>query len=181
MYRPSSRNIIDLQPILREDAIKVIEGCRAQKINLIVYCTYRSLDDQARAYRCSRRTAEIEAKITEYNTAGYYVLANALRRVGPQPGVNGLHITHAGPGESFHQYGEAFDAVPVINGKAVWDNPTIYGIYGEICRDVGLEWGGDWQFKDLPHAQIKHGVTNPLAVYTPDEVEASFTITDKGE
>ena len=69
--------------------------------------------------------------------------------------VPGAIITKAKGGESPHNYGLAFDIVPIVNGKAVWhtDNP-IWTALGAIGQSVGLDWGGAWAgFKDRPHFQ----------------------------
>jgi peptidoglycan LD-endopeptidase CwlK len=67
----------------------------------------------------------------------------------------GEKVTNAKPGDSFHNYGLAFDAVAMENGKAIWDvkNP-IWETIGKIGESVGLEWGGRWKFVDMPHFQI---------------------------
>jgi peptidoglycan LD-endopeptidase CwlK len=35
----------------------------------------------------------------------------------------GKKVTNAKAGESWHNFGLAFDVVPLVNGKAVWDSP----------------------------------------------------------
>ena len=63
----------------------------------------------------------------------------------------GKIITNADAGQSWHNYGLAFDIVPVISGKCAWDSPYWQQI-GQAGRDKGLIWGGDFKkFKDYPH------------------------------
>ena len=72
----------------------------------------------------------------------------------------GRKVTNAGPGESIHNYHCAWDFVPLVNGKAVWDDDDLWQRCGAIAREVGAEWGGDWQrFKDKPHCQFTNGLT----------------------
>jgi peptidoglycan L-alanyl-D-glutamate endopeptidase CwlK len=63
-------------------------------------------------------------------------------------------ITYAKGGQSYHNFGLAFDVIVLdANGKANWDieHPSWKRI-GEIGKSVSLVWGGDWKtLKDLPH------------------------------
>ncbi|MBI5058940.1 M15 family metallopeptidase [candidate division KSB1 bacterium] len=71
----------------------------------------------------------------------------------------GLIVTKARAGESFHQYGAALDVVPVINGKAEWNNPALWNQIGETGESCGFEWAGRWpHFKEAPHFQITAGM-----------------------
>ena len=66
----------------------------------------------------------------------------------------GKRVTNAKPGESWHNFGLAFDVVPLLNGKAVWNSP-FWGRIGELGKNVGLLWGGDFtSLKDLPHFEF---------------------------
>lgn len=67
-------------------------------------------------------------------------------------------VTNAKAGESFHNYGVAFDVVFVEGGYSVpeaqWQR---LGLRGE---KLGLEWGGRWvNFVDRPHFEMKLGYT----------------------
>jgi hypothetical protein len=71
-------------------------------------------------------------------------------------------VTVAKGGQSYHNFGLAFDIV-VLNamGKADW-NPKHPGwaAAGELGATLGLEWGGTWKkFKDLPHFQYTGGLS----------------------
>ena len=72
----------------------------------------------------------------------------------------GKVVTNARPGESYHNWRCAVDVVPLVNGKAVWNDNTLWlkiGIIGESC---GLEWAGRWRtFKEYPHFQYTGGLT----------------------
>jgi peptidoglycan L-alanyl-D-glutamate endopeptidase CwlK len=74
-------------------------------------------------------------------------------------------VTKARPGRSFHNYGVAFDAVPLRNGQPVWKpkTPTEHALWqtmGQCGQRVGLEWGGSWKgFRDMPHFQATQGKT----------------------
>lgn len=72
----------------------------------------------------------------------------------------GKKVTNAKGGQSMHNWRVAFDLVPVINGKAVWNDDNLWNRVGEIGESVGLEWGGRWsKFIDKPHLQFTQGLT----------------------
>ncbi|TLY41369.1 MAG: M15 family metallopeptidase [Nitrospirae bacterium] len=71
-------------------------------------------------------------------------------------------VTKAKGGQSYHNFGLAFDIVVLDSlGKADWDtNHPGWKKAGDLGKSVGLEWGGDWKsFKDLPHFQYTGGLT----------------------
>ena len=56
---------------------------------------------------------------------------------------------------SKHIVGKAIDIVPVVNGKLTWNVPVkVWERMGEIGKECGLNWGGDWKEKDYPHFEI---------------------------
>ncbi len=70
----------------------------------------------------------------------------------------GKIVTNARGGESFHNYGVAFDICPVINGKAIFNDISLFNRVGKIGINLGLEWGGEWKkFIDKPHFQYTAG------------------------
>jgi len=69
-------------------------------------------------------------------------------------------VTRAKAGQSWHNYRCALDVVPLVNGKAVWDDQAVWKQVGEIGKSCGLEWAGDWKtFKEYPHFQYTGGLT----------------------
>ena len=76
----------------------------------------------------------------------------------------GKRVTKARPGDSWHNWGRAFDVVPIRNGKLVWGingaDLQLWQRIGKIGQGVGLEWGGSWvKFPDMPHFQDTLGQT----------------------
>lgn len=72
----------------------------------------------------------------------------------------GKIVTKAKGGQSFHNFRVAYDVVPIINGKAIWNNGVLWGKVGAIGKSFGLEWGGDFKsIKDYPHFQYTGGLT----------------------
>jgi peptidoglycan L-alanyl-D-glutamate endopeptidase CwlK len=69
-------------------------------------------------------------------------------------------VTNAKAGQSFHNYGCAFDFVPIVNGKAQWDDLKTFEKCGVIAESIGLEWAGRWsRFKEMAHCQYTGGLT----------------------
>lgn len=69
----------------------------------------------------------------------------------------GKIVTNARGGQSWHNFGLAFDIVVLDSvGKADWDTAHPgWSRAAAIGKSLGLEWGGDWtKFKDLPHFQL---------------------------
>ena len=72
----------------------------------------------------------------------------------------GKKVTNVRGGDSFHNHRCAFDFVPLVNGKAVWDDAKLWARCGALAESVGLEWGGRWTgFVDKPHCQDTGGLT----------------------
>lgn len=73
-------------------------------------------------------------------------------------------VTDAMGGDSYHNWGLAFDAAPVKNGQIDWDDTAAFNRMGELGQQAGLEWGGNWTtyqiaLVDLPHFQYTFGLS----------------------
>jgi len=69
-------------------------------------------------------------------------------------------VTRAKAGQSWHNWRCALDVVPLVNGKAIWDDQALWKQVGAIGKSCGLEWAGDWvTFKEYPHFQYTGGMT----------------------
>lgn len=84
----------------------------------------------------------------------------------------GSIVTNAKGGQSYHNFGLAFDIVLLKdtkgNGKfdsASWETNVDFDGDGKpdwreivtIAKQFGWEWGGDWKFTDMPHFQKTFG------------------------
>lgn len=68
-------------------------------------------------------------------------------------------VTNARPGESYHNYGLAFDVVQISEGVALFDNPN-WELIGSIGIEEGFIWGGNFtSLIDLPHFEIRFNLT----------------------
>lgn len=71
----------------------------------------------------------------------------------------GLVVTKAKGGQSWHNFGMAFDiGIFSGDGKKYFGESEAYAVCGAIGEALGLEWGGSWSgFKDEPHFQYNPG------------------------
>ena len=145
-----------LNPKIRSTASEIMDQFRKEsKAELLIYCTYRTPEEQAVLYRRGRSITQMFAKAAELKEEfGRPDLAEILLRTQPQ---TGQIVTNAGPGQSAHNYGEAFDAVPLLGGKPVWSlADPLYLLYGRLSIAAGLDWAGRWKsFREGPHSQTK--------------------------
>ena len=164
-----------LVPALKERAGELLAVCQARGAIMRPYCTLRSPFDQARLWRQTRSSEEVQAQQAEFRQAGAEFLAFCLESVGPQQGA-GPHVTKALPGFSWHQWGEALDCFWLVDGQAVWSTTSLregingYRIYAEAAEDLGLAAGGLWpRFKDWPHVQLRP--EGPARYYSLEQID----------
>lgn len=155
----ASRDMQDLRSDIRHRAEEFIGLAEDEGIDILIYCTMRSADEQARLYRQHRTYRDILRKADQLRTEGFAMAAATLLAVGPQHGDK--IKTGAAPWQSPHQYGLAFDFVPTANGKLLWDgddprtpeDDKLWARCGELLEQAGLEWGAHFSIVDRPHAQ----------------------------
>jgi peptidoglycan L-alanyl-D-glutamate endopeptidase CwlK len=70
----------------------------------------------------------------------------------------GQIVTQAKPGQSWHNWGLAFDVAPFYAGKPQW-NSRHWDRIGELGKKLGLSWGGTWLRPDRPHFEYHPGLT----------------------
>jgi peptidoglycan L-alanyl-D-glutamate endopeptidase CwlK len=123
----NSRRIEDLDPRVQPICRAHIAACEAESIELLITSTLRDLAAQ-----------------------------DALYRIGRDPGDTRLRVTNAKGGQSWHNFGVAWDVVPLIGGKCVWNDPLLWEKIVAAGESVGAEAGAKWkEFKDQPHFQVK--------------------------
>jgi hypothetical protein len=131
----SERRLQRLHPIVASRGRSMIELCSHAGIAILVTQGLRTWDEQDALYAKGRSAPPIGRK---------YI------------------VTRAKGGQSYHNFGLAFDIVVLDSlGKTDWDatHPG-WKRAAAIGKSVGLEWGGDWvSFKDSPHFQYTNGLT----------------------
>lgn len=90
----------------------------------------------------------------------------------------GRKVTSARGGQSWHNFGRAFDVcIRSFPGdktpKDVWDGPWLR--VGELGESLGLKWGGRWPWpkKDQPHFEYHPGLTLAQALADYQRVAAA--------
>lgn len=127
-----SRNLDDLEPETHAKVEAWLGGCKAFDVDVLVYCTLRTAEEQAALYRIGRETP-------------------------------GKKVTNAAAWQSWHQYGRAVDAVPMLHGKPQWKysvESRLWQVFSEQAAMAGLEWAGLWKgFVEFVHVQNPGGMT----------------------
>lgn len=80
---------------------------------------------------------------------------DVLYAVGRTTKLTSPRLTNAKGGESFHNYGVAFDCCFLTDASITYEGP--WEIYAEEGKKLGLEWGGDFPVVDKPHMQLTLG------------------------
>lgn len=133
----SSRRLEDLTPRMTELARNFLVGCKEAGVDILIYCTYRSLLAQAKIYSQGRSNESIQAHANQLREKGWTACGDILASVRT---TRGPRITYAGPGESAHQFGYAFDYVPTLGGKPQWDDHAkLWNIAEGVAKEVGLQ------------------------------------------
>jgi peptidoglycan LD-endopeptidase CwlK len=166
-----------LIPEFQRKVITLIQNCQNKNVTIKVYTTLRDPFKQAKLWRQSRTTEEIQEKVQELKGQKAFFLASCITSVGKQ---FGKHVTNAIPGLSWHQWGEAIDAVWVVNGEAEWDTSKLVNgvngnkVYANEAKALGLDAGLLWaNFKDSPHVQYRQAA-NPLTTMSLAEIDAEM-------
>lgn len=134
----NSRDIKDLQPPVADRAIAFVAACHAAGIDVLITSTYRDSESQN----------------------GLYAQGRTTMGPNPRPGRPlGRTVTGAKGGQSFHNWKCAFDFVPVVHGKADYEDEQVFKRCGAIAESLGLDWGGNWERVDMPHCQYTGGLT----------------------
>ena len=120
----------------------------------------RGRGGEARARGTHRARAAARAGIAVLVTQGLRTWEEqdalyAKGRTAPPVGKKYI-VTNAKGGQSYHNFGLAFDIV-VLDAVGKADLDTKHPAWtraAEFGKSLGLEWGGDWKtLKDFPHFQ----------------------------
>ena len=128
-----------LHPIVVEATVKTIEALNNRGIVCNVHSGTRTFKRQQELYALGRSIK---------NPDWYHKDDKPMGNI----------VTNARPGDSFHNYGLAIDVVRMTpQGNWTWGQS--FSEIGEVGKQHGFEWGGDWVGKDLPHLQMRFGYT----------------------
>lgn len=111
---------------------------------------------RAHAFVASCKKAGIDVLVT--STLRDAEAQNALYAQGRT--TPGKIVTNAKAGQSWHNHACAFDFVPIVNGKAQWNDAALFTRCGIIAESCGLEWAGRWKkFREMAHVQYTGGLS----------------------
>jgi hypothetical protein len=81
-------------------------------------------------------------------------------------------VTHAPPGNSYHEFGLAVDCCPrSLLAVPGWQPESpLWKVIADLARDLDLVSGSCWMHKDLPHLQL----TGKFPMSPDDEVRQIF-------
>lgn len=134
----ASRKIEHLSIVIQPQCLDFIHAARMEGIDLLVYCTHRSSDEQTALYEQGRTKAGLIVTHAEADESPH----NCTK--------------HGKPAAL------AFDCVPIIAGKPAWTTTDQdlqrWQILRKLAMLAGLEWGGDWKGAkcDRPHFQLRN-------------------------
>lgn len=129
----TSRDLNELDAVVREQAYKLMSLCQKEDIQLLITCTYRDKEAQAALYAQGR--TKPGNKVTKAKPGWSW--HNWRLAFDVVPLRNGK---------------------PVWSTKG--EDMKLWLKVGALGKQVGLEWGGDWEnFKDYPHFQNTMGKT----------------------
>jgi len=134
------RDINQLLPIVKQKLLEFQAKAKAQGVDFIVTSVYRSSLEQDNLFLrpFDGIDNDKDGRVDEADEK----------------------ITNARGGQSYHNWRCAFDIVPIVQGKAIWSNQSLWNKLGAIGQSCGLEWGGSWTgFVDMPHFQYTAGYT----------------------
>ena len=114
----ASRSIDDLTPSMCELVVKFLDKTAQANIDVLVYCTLRSNEEQDELYAYGR-------------TKPGGIKTNA------KAGQSSHNPDKMGKAR-------AFDCVPLVHGKPQWNDAATYLKMGEIAESIGLKWSGRW-------------------------------------
>lgn len=107
---------------------------------------------QTLIHNCAEKGLKIISTSTKRDDE-YQATLYAQGRTKPGSIVTNMEVTGA------HGFGLALDVVPVIGGKAVWNDEQAWQIIGTEAKKLGFVWGGDWKsFIDKPHLEFTDGL-----------------------
>lgn len=124
----NSRDIQELDEHVRDVCLAHMKACSDVGIRLLVTSTYRDAEAQ-----------------------------DDLYAIGRTKDLNRRPVTHAQSWESWHNFRCAYDVVPIVGGKPVWnERDPVWKEVVKLGKAAGAEAGADWiAFQDYPHFQCR--------------------------
>jgi peptidoglycan LD-endopeptidase CwlK len=149
-----------LHPKVADAVSSILTEAKARGLNVGVFSGVRQPEEQARLYALGRTVDNPDGKSAEKPL--------------------GNIVTNGQPWSSWHNYGLAVDIVFKNEKGWTWDKTfDQWEDLGKVGEMFGLEWGGRWKFKDLPHFQNRghiQGVGQAKEVLFKDGLEKLWSM-----
>jgi peptidoglycan LD-endopeptidase CwlK len=123
------------------------------------YYGIRTLEEQAKLWRQSRTTAQVNAEIAMLQANGALYAASVMQSVGPQP--NGPQVTHTYL-YSYHLIGKA--CYIFVDGDT--SGGPVYDVLATEALKVGLTPGRNWPEPATDSDHVQLGNAELAATYT---------------
>lgn len=136
----------DVQPIIIEFENRLIEAGHPYFKRC---CTYRSQDEQDCVYMQGRESIE------DINEARFAIGLSPITSNENKRPVTWTHVSKHTSRDAVDYYIER-EGRYVNDTKVDYDDDDIpdWEEFGQIAEECGLEWGGRWKKRDIPHVQF---------------------------
>lgn len=116
--------------------------------------------------------------VTLYVDSGYRSSEEQNKLYAQGRTTPGEIVTYKRGGESQHNFRNAVDLVPILNGRPSWSESFDWSLIGRLASQVGLNWGGNWNnFVDRPHVELPKGAVSAAgAVNVPQVTQGQIGI-----
>ena len=156
-------------------ARQLLTNCRERGITMVPYDTMRTPYLQAHYWKRGKTKEALDEAMRLLKSNNAFFLMHCLEEATTR---RTELVTHALPGCSWHQWGEAMDCYWLNEGEPVWDlnicnNKGLngYRVYAEEAGKLGLHAGFYWtHLVDAVHVQLR-SEPSPLDLYTLTEID----------
>jgi len=128
----SSREIKHCHPDLQPKLIRWLDLATHAHLSPLITCTYRPQAEQDALYAQGRTAPGKIVTWTKHSNHSFTIKGGVPAAL-------------------------AFDFVPLISGKPVWNSKDPSWLkLAEIAESLSLQWGGRWvKGRDMPHIELK--------------------------
>lgn len=147
-----SRSLSDLHPRLAVLAQQHLDLCAASGVRLLIYCTWRSPQEQEALYAQGRLPLDIvNAMRAEVGLGAIGDAENGYTVTRRRSGSMHNHTASSGRPAAL-----AYDCCPLDDaGHPDWSGGgPRWKLVADVGKRLGLVWGGDWPQRDRPHFEL---------------------------
>lgn len=107
----------------------------------------------------TRILLESQVRIAQVRPGSRISAASTWRTPAQQESVQATGASNLSIG--YHNYGRALDVAIYDERGHYIDNGAdpLYAIFGQVAKEEGCRWGGDWADQDYDHCEYTNGLT----------------------